>query len=272
MHIENVQSNVMMKKSWTTASITSALELEAEFACKAVKPFQSRDLIREYLLKSTAKVPEILKPQQCHSKTFTISSLATTTITTATAAEIDLAYKHPLVIAEELKHDAGEALAHDSLYMHDNSSIIIPQQQQYHKSQQMKNSNNRPHLIGKVTPSIARTWEQLTSAMDGCVSDGHEDERTAEEDKQSYVLFVRKPINFHGDNNCSNDFAVHHRLESEKFFDSIEEYGDDYEEEVEDDEAFGACGEVMASDVDSLEMRAINDDDITVWSIGSSNF
>lgn len=271
-----------MKKSWTTSSIVSAVESEAETARKEVTEFKSRDLIREYLLKSV-KVPEILKPQrQCQSKTFSTSAEVET--------EINLAYKHPLVIAEELQidEDGGETLA-----QFDNSSIIVPHEQQQqchrrhssHRRHHHKSSDHesRPHLIGKVTPNIARTWEQLTSAMDfndeiEIATEADVDvEGEEEEDKQSYILFVRKPFNFHQSDD--NDYKIHHQhhVESEKFYDSIDEYGDDdYEEEI--DSTIG--GEMMAEQIDSLEMRRmtnnnnnnnnVNDDDVIVWSIESS--
>lgn len=273
-----------MKKSWTTSSITSALELEVENARKEiVVPIQlrSRDLIREYLQKSIVKVPEILKPQQnhqqqqqhqCHNETFLASVDDDIT-------EIDLAYKHPMVIAEELEHDGGEALAFDSLKkisnVADNSSIIIPQYKQ-----EVRRNTDRPHLIGKVTPSIARTWEQLSSTMDHF--SGYE--KQDEEDKQSYVLFVRKPFNFSASDIHENEFAVnkiHHLAESEKFYDSIEEYDDDYEEEIDDvdcnldydDENMTCGGEMMADVIDSLDMKRTGcrngKDDVIVWSIES---
>lgn len=270
-----------MKKSWTTSSITSALELEVENARKEiVVPIQlrSRDLIREYLQKSIVKVPEILKPQQQqqqhhgHNETFLASVDDDIT-------EIDLAYKHPLVIAEELEHDGGEALAFDSLKKiestADNSSIIIPQYKQ-----EIQRNTDRPHLIGKVTPSIARTWEQLSSTMDHFSAYEKQDE----EDKQSYVLFVRKPFNFSASDSHENEFAVnkiHHLAESEKFYDSIEEYDDDYEEEIDDvdcnldydDENMTCGGEMMADEIDSLEMKRgacrNGKDNVIVWSIES---
>jgi hypothetical protein len=232
-------------------------------------PFQSRDLIREYLTKSLVKVPEILKSQ--HRETFTTSA--------ATLEELNLAYKHPLVIAEELQHedDAGEVTAIDALRKlsnatADNSSIIVPQQRR------SRNRAERPHLIGKVTPNIARTWEQLSSAMDGQQSSSAEG--AIEEDKQSYILFVRKPFNFERSTGDSGEFAVNkiqHAIESEKFYDSIEEYGDDYEEEIDEcdcaDEEEEACGgEIMADQIDSLEMRDYSEnggDDVIVWSIES---
>lgn len=272
---QHVQPNVMMKKSWTTSSIASAIEQEEASSYTSSRPFQSRDLIREYLMKSVVKVPEIFKPQ-CHiTKTFTPS--------VAELTEINLAYKHPLVIAEELQNDAGESLAIDSLKKlsssaatatDNNSSIIVPQYR--------GRNFERPHLIGKVTPSIARTWEQLSHAMDGNSSLVRSEE---EEDKQSYVLFIRKPFNFNA-SDSGNEFAVnkihHHHNESEKFYDSIEEYGDDYEEEidevdVEEDEEEAGGGEMMADKIDSLELRrhrgTINnncdDGDIIVWSIES---
>jgi hypothetical protein len=252
----------MIKKSWTTPSIADALELDD------AKPqlFQSRDLIREYLTKSLVKVPEILRSQQ--HETFA---------TSAAIEELNMAYKHPLVIAHELQQDAGETTAIESLRKlgsADNSSIIVPQ------PRKSRDRSERPHLIGKVTANIARTWEQLTSAMD-CSSEVSGGE--VEEDKQSYILFVRKPFNFETD---ESEFAVnkiHQHIESEKFYDSIEEYGDDYEEEIDDvdggadEEDEEACGgEIMAEQIDSLEMRrdAVdycddNDGDVIVWSIES---
>ena len=84
------------------------------------------------------------------------------------------------------------------------------------------------------------------------------------EDKQSYVLFIRKPFNFEGEQD--DDFAVNriqHQVELEKFYDSIDEYGDDYEEDQEDYHE----RETMADGVpDSLELH---ENDVTVWSIES---
>lgn len=276
---KHLQSNVI-KKSWTTSSITSALELETENASnQIVAPIQlrSRDLIREYLQKSIVKVPEILKPQvqqqQCHNETFSTSD---------DISEMNLAYKHPLIIAEELENDAGEALAFESLKKADNSSIIVPQK---HHRQEFRKNSCRPHLIGKVTPNIARTWEQLSCAMDGgSFSEGNGCEKQEEEDKQSYVLFVRKPFSFCASDSTENEFAVNkiqHLIESEKFYDSIEEYDDDYEEEIDDvdcnldydDDNLTCGGEMMADVIDSLEMRKNlsggEKDDIIVWSIES---
>ncbi|KAL7026483.1 hypothetical protein ACKWTF_013932 [Chironomus riparius] len=276
---KHVQSNVMEKSS-TTLSINSALELEVENARKKFEaPIQlrSRDLICEYLQKSIIKVPDILKPQQnhnkhqqhhCHNETFSAS-------VDVDINDIDLAYKHPMVIAEELEHGGREALAFDSLkkinHLADNSSIIIPQ----YKQEVWKNPE-RPHLIGKVTPNIARTWKQLSSTMNHF----SEYEKQEEEDKQSYVLFVRKPFNFSASDSHENVFAVnkiHHLAESEKFYDSIEEYNDDYEEEIDDidynldyeDGNMTCGGEMMADETDSLEMRRCGKDDVIVWSIES---
>lgn len=228
-----VHSHVI-KKSWTTQNISSAVENEK--ATDEAIQLQSRELIREYMHKT--RVPEILKPPSAFH-------------TSAMAAEINLAYKHPLVIEQELHHDAGEALATDSLQ---SRSMIVPQKTSLRNHR--KPSGDRPHLIGKVTPSIARTWEQLASAMND-VSDTEGDDMSGlEEDKQSYVLFVRKPFNFNGDEE-EETFDVH-QAGSEKFYDSIE-YGDDYEEDQE-------CRETMAEGVDSLEMR---ENDVIVWSIES---
>lgn len=232
-----VHSNVI-KKSWTTPNIKHAVENENKFQ------FQSRELIREYMGKT--RVPEILK---------TPSTFQTSAMT----SEMNLAYKHPLVIEEEMQHDAGETLATDSL-PHQSRSIIIPQKTLL--KNQKKSSDDRPHLIGKVTPNIARTWEQLSSAMNDVNDDDDDDDYDnmsgMEEDKQSYVLFVRKPFNFNGDDEEAFDV---HQAGSEKFYDSIE-YGDDYEEEQEECDG----RETMAEGVDSLEMR---ENDVIVWSIES---
>lgn len=252
-----MHSNVI-KKSWTSPNIKTTVEGEE------VK-FRSRELIFEYLHKS--RVPEILKPPQQHSSlTFTASAMA----------EINWAYKHPLVLQEELQRDAGEALAIDSLHTSEQqtSSIIVP-----HKTATtLRNHRNsvggeRPHLIGKVTQAIARTWEQLTNAMNdqssdaavGVDDDDKEEEEEEIEDKQSYVLFIRQPFNFEGEQD--EDFAVNriqHQVESEKFYDSIDEYGDDYEEDHEEDYHER---ETMADGLpDSLELH---ENDVTVWSIES---
>lgn len=234
-----------MKKSWTTSNI--AVEIDK---CKrgeeATSTFQSRDLIREYLLKT--RVPEILKPQQNRHSTaaFTMTS------------EMNFAYKHPLVIAEELKNGSGDAMADDAVRklcnVVDNSSIIVPKR----VKSQRKQSDDRPHLIGKVTPSIARTWEQLTNTIDQSL-----ESQTQEEEKQSYVLFVRKPFNFQPDDDNFAVNKIQHDVASEKFFDSIEggEYIDDY-----DEESCPEGGEEMAEELDSLEMRC---NDVILWSIES---
>lgn len=240
----------MMKKSWTTPDIKSTNESN-------VTTLKSRELIREYLHKS--RVPEILKISQPHfSLTFAASAMA----------DINLAYKHPLMIEEELQHDAGEALAIDSLHSSEQrqqtSSIIVPVTLKNHRKSV---GGDRPHLIGKVTQAIARTWEQLTSAMNDQSSEAvvGEEEEEEVEDKQSYVLFIRKPFNF-DDGVEADDFAVnriHHLAESEKFFDSIDEY-------VEDDYAEDYDRETMADGLpDSLENSCLNENDVTVWSIES---
>jgi chemotaxis protein histidine kinase CheA len=246
-----MQPNVI-KKSWTTSNIAAAVDIGARKLTEEVSTttFESRDLIREYLLKT--RVPEIFKTQQNRrhsSETFTASAMT---------SEMNFAYKHPLVIAEELKNGSGETMADDSVRKLcnavDNSSIIVPRR----VVSQWKRSDDRPHLIGKVTPSIARTWEQLTNAMDQSMEN-----QSQEEEKQSYVLFVRKPFNFQRDD---DDFAVNkiqHDAATEKFFDSIEggEYADDY-----DEESCPEGGEEMAEELDSLEMRC---NDVILWSIES---
>lgn len=246
-----MQPNVM-KKSWTTSNIASAVERDTDRYIEEAQQFKSRDLIREYLLKT--RVPEILKPWQ--------SRASSPFATSVTPSEMNLAYKHPLVVAEELKNGGGEAMAIDlrsSLAnIADNSSIIIP-----HPIRRRKpvDSSSRPHLIGKVTPTIARAWEQLSQAMDSSM-----ESHAVEDDKQSYVLFVRKPLNFNeSDDENFSVKKIQHSEDSEKFFDSIDEdaqYGEDYEEEVSDAEG----GEMMAEQLDSLDLRC---DDIIMWSIES---
>lgn len=238
-----VQPNVI-KKSWTTANISSEVEDDTLDHSQEMSVFKSRDLIREYLLKT--RVPEILKPHKNrrHSPTYD---------TSAWTSDINLAYKHPLVIAEELKNDAGEQLA-----TFDNSSFIVPSAPRPIRHPKNNSSSDRPRLIGKVTPGIAKTWEQLTSAMDSSM-----ESQAQEEDKQSYVLFVRKPFNFEP----SEDFAVNkiQHDSSEKFFDSIDN-DFQYAESCEDDEASGVeAGEMMAEGLDSL-MRY---NDVILWSIES---
>lgn len=247
-----MQPNVM-KKSWTTSNIASAVEHDngGRFVEEA-QQFKSRDLIREYLLKT--RVPEILKPW--HSRASSPFS------TSATPSDMNFAYKHPLVVAEELKNGSGDAMAIDlrsSLAnIADNSSVIIP----HPIKRQRPVDSSRPHLVGKVTPTIARAWEQLSQAMDSSM-----ESHAVEDDKQSYVLFVRKPLNFHESDDEQN-FSVNkiqHSEDSEKFFDSIDEdgqYAEDYEEEISEAEG----GEMMAEELDSLDLRC---DDIILWSIES---
>lgn len=236
-----MQPNVI-KKSWTTANILSDVE-DDTLSPQELPVFKSRDLIREYLLKT--RVPEILKPFQDrrHSPAYDTSGLT---------SDINLAYKHPLVIAEELKNDAGEHMAVD------NSSFIVPSPVKQVKCPRKNSAGDRPHLIGKVTPGIAKTWEQLTNAMDSSM-----ESQTEEEDKQSYVLFVRKPFNFQ----ASEVFAVNkiQHEPSEKFYDSIE---NDFQnaESFDDEASVVEGGEVMAEGLDSLEMRF---NDVILWSIES---
>lgn len=246
-----MQPNVM-QKSWTTSNIVSVVESEARNFADETTMFQSRDLIREYLLKT--RVPEILKPQQNrrNSSTFTTSAMT---------SDMNFAYKHPLVVAEELKNGSGETLANDMdrtlCNVADNSSIIVPKASRSFKK--VPHDERRPHLIGKVTPGIARTWEQLSNAMDQSMDSSAEDD-----DKQSYVLFVRKPFDFQQSDN--DHFAVNkiQHEPSEQFYDSIDndaDYADDYDEE--------SCvegGEMMAEGIDSLEMRC---NDVILWSIES---
>lgn len=244
-----------MKKSWTTANIASAVgEDTRNYTEEEAAMFQSRDLIREYLLKT--RVPEILKLSQNRHR-----PQSTTYATSAMTSEMNFAYKHPLVLGEELKSGSGEGFADEKLCNDvDNSSIIVPKTV---KHRQKLMNDNRPHLIGKVTPSIAKTWEQLTNAMDSSV------ESNVEDDKQSYVLFVRKPFNFQSADD--ETFAVNkiQHEPSEKFYDSIDnemQYAEDYEEEEEDEEGGTEGGEVMAETLDSLDLRC---NDVILWSIES---
>lgn len=235
-----MQPNVI-KKSWTTASIVSEIEDDTHGPqSQEIPVFKSRELIREYLLKT--RVPEILKPFQNRRPTYDTSALT---------SDINLAYKHPLVIAEELKNDTVEQMAVD------NSSFIVPIPAHPIRCPR-KNSGDRPHLIGKVTPNIAKTWEQITNAMESSMPS-----QTEEEDKQSYVLFVRKPFNFQP----SEDFAVNkiQHEHSEKFYDSIE---NDFQitESCDDEASVVEGGDVMAEGLDSLEMRY---NDVILWSIES---
>lgn len=248
-----MQPNVI-KKSWTTCNIASAAEDDevARFSSEEAPKFQSRDLIREYLLKT--RVPEILKPAQGRRRSEVY-------VTSAIPSDVNFAYKHPLVAAEELMHGGGETLADDMerklCNVADNSSIIVPKTIRHGK----KTSNDgRPHLIGKVTASIAKTWEQLSSAMDSSIESPAD-----EEDKQSYVLFVRKPFNFHQSDEENFDVNKIQHDAADHFFDSIDNElqfaEDDYEEEESTE-----GGEVMAEELDSLEMRC---NDVILWSIDS---
>lgn len=240
-----------MKKSWTISNIASEIESDTRNFEEEVPTFQSRDLIREYLLKT--RVPEILLPHHSRRSPTAFTQSAMT-------SEMNLAYKHPLVVAEELKNGGGEAMADDMkrklCNAVDNSSIIIPKPIKHPRK---THNTERPHLIGRVESSIAKTWEQLSNAMDQSMGSNAE-----EDDKQSYVLFVRKPFNFHTSDD--DHFAVNkiQHDASEKFFDSIDneaDYPDDY-----DEESATEGGEVMAEGFDSLEMRC---NDVILWSIES---
>lgn len=179
-------------------------------------------------------------------------------------------------MAEELKigcDDEAEAEDQDDSDRkignnnYDNSSIIIPRPIRAVKSIMSSSSEERPHLIGRVRPSIARTWEQITNAMDMNLSlDTESRVNEHDEDKQSYVLFVRKAIDFQ---QLDNDKYAVNKMQhtvggiSEKFFDSIDNDADELngEEEYEIE-----AGEEMAQEIDSLELRC---NDLVMWSIES---
>jgi hypothetical protein len=243
-----VQPNVI-KKSWTTSNISSSVK-KVHARSEETPAFQSRDLIREYFLKT--RVPDILKPVQGrrHSANYTTSAMT---------SDMNFAYKHPLVAAEELKRSGGESMADDLerklCNVADNSSIIVPKTISHSRK---TSRSGRAHLIGNVTPSIAKTWEQLSNAIDSSFDNPtHE-----EEDKQSYVLFVRKPFNFHQSDEKFDVKKIQHD-DCEQFFDSIDneiQFADEYEDESTEG------GEMMADELDSLEMRC---NDIILWSIES---
>lgn len=180
-------------------------------------------------------------------------------------------------MAEELKNGSGEAMASDHhngiddkiCNVYDNSSIIVPKPIRPIKSS-LTETTERPHLIGRVRPSIARTWEQITNAMDMNISMDIESRGGVEndEDKQSYVLFVRKAIDFQ---QLDNDkYAVnkmqHEVALSEKFFDSIDNDDEIDGEEYEIESGGLEAGEGMANEIDSLELRC---NDLVMWSIES---
>lgn len=247
------------KNSWTTenCNVTSAAKRQEMSA------FQSRDLIREYLLKT--RVPEILKPSQNRSRS-PLPNFSTYTV----PSEMNLAYKHPMVIAEELKKDGGEGMAltetqavRKHLNIPDNSSLIIPHRMD---KQKKKTNDDRPHLIGNFSASIAKTWEQLTGMIEHTVNDESSSiSDTDTDEKQSYVLFVRNRFNFQPENeNFSVNKAIHDES-SEKFYDSIDNTND-YEDDVLTSVTEVEAGEGMAEELDSLEMRC---NDVDIWSIES---
>jgi hypothetical protein len=248
-----MQPNVI-KKSWTTCNIASTIEDDhvARRSSDEASTFQSRDLIREYLLK--ARVPEILKTAQGRN--------SAAYVTSAIPSEVNFAYKHPLVAAEELMRTGGETLADDIgrklSNVNDNSSIIVPKTLRHVKK---SSHDGRPHLVGKVTASIAKTWEQLTHAMDSSIESPAEEE---DEDKQSYTLFVRKPFSFQQSDEIFDVNKIQHEA-GEQFFDSIDHELQFAEDEYDDDETTEG-GEVMAEELDSLEMRC---NDVILWSIES---
>lgn len=218
-------------------------------------------LIREYLQNRTTSVPEIFKSEDNRRH--------------STPSDINFAYKHPLVMAEELKNGSGEAMAYDQhdgdkiCNVFDNSSIIVPKPIRPIKTSSPATSE-RPHLIGRVRPSIARTWEQITNAMDMNISMDTESRGGVEndEDKQSYVLFVRKAIDFQQlDNDKYAVNIMQHEVGlSENFFDSIDNDDEIDREEFEIESGGLEAGEGMAHEIDSLELRC---NDLVMWSIES---
>jgi len=239
----------------------------------AVPPFQSRELICEYLLKTS-------KP--LHQQQQYVNRRHSTA-----AVDMSLAYKHPLVVSEELrygipqyKYDSNSMMSNNNVYVSEENededeeeeeaideSIIIPQEKQHMNEDHHHHQQQHPHLIGRVTESIAKTWEQLTNGMHNNNKYESNNNSESNEDKQSYVLFVRRPLSFQK----SEDFSVKKiKHESGSFFDSIENDDDNDDEEEEIDNELAAteaeAGEMMAEELDSLEMRC---NDAVLWSIES---
>ena len=198
-----------------------------------------------------SKVPEILKPNPK-----SIISLASI----EQQNEMSLAYKHPLVVKEELVDNFPNKYCDAPSISVDNSSIIVAKTRKMLGYGAMGNQD-RPRLIGKINPNILKTWEQLSNNMEDDLQNrrvcnrGIQDEQ---DDQQSCVLFIRKPHNF-SQSEDEKKFMVNkynHEVGSsgdgERFYDSIDEFaiGGLSDEETID---FSA-GDRMA-DIDSLELK-----------------
>lgn len=111
--------------------------------------------------------------------------------------------------------------------LEDEISVIIAQPKLNTFSPIIKdqNSDDDCRLIGKVNPNLIKTWEQLS----GNRIKIHEKDKSLSSDnseKQSCVLFYRKPFSFKDDVKMTEKFHVNKILHSESsddFYDSIDE-------------------------------------------------
>lgn len=221
------------------------------------------NLIREFLMRT--RVPEILKPNPK-----SIISLASI----EQQNEINLAYKHPLVVEEELVDDFGTTPNAHNKYCDapqisiDNSSIIVAKTRKILAS----DNHDRPRLIGKINPNILKTWEQLSNNMEDDLQNrrvcnhesiGNQDEQ---EGQHSSVLFVRKPNTFPNPQDVEFNYDVRSSGDCERFYDSIDAFavGGLSDEEITDFLP-NAAGDGMAN-IDSLEMKS---NSLKLWSIES---
>lgn len=203
---------------------------------------QSRDLIREYLTKSRTQPPPIFQTPIVTSKPLELEILN----------EVNLAYKHPILLMRGTSTDSEYDTTSDYVPSPDEktkeTSFILPVSKKNAFSsltsmnQRDESTDATPcRLIGKVNPNLIKTWEQLNSSQ-------HNIDKTSlatseSSDKQSCVLFYRKPFNFKEDNCLENKFHVNRVVHSESsgdFYDSIDDRSIIENTYVVDDDIMGS--------------------------------
>lgn len=204
---------------------------------------QSRDLIREYLTKTRNPPPPIFQLPFTSNNT-----------TAALNDEVNMAYKHPILLMDSPDDECdfnnddknneinlNNILTKDELKEQQESSFIIPIPKKNAfsslislKSDRDNNEDEKPmcRLIGKVNPNLIKTWEQLNGNLINNNQNSNKQislTNSESSEKQSCVVFYRKPFTFKDDNNClTNDdnFHVNKVLHSESsgdFYDSIDD-------------------------------------------------
>lgn len=161
------------------------------------------------------------------------------------------------------------------------SSFIVPVSKKnafssltsVHHRDESSDTTSPCHLIGKVNPNLVKTWEQLNSSQHNINKISTSLTTSESSDKQSCVLFYRKPFNFTEDNDVENKFHVNRVIHSESsgdFYDSIDDQSiientyvvdDDIMGSIYHDETVMVGGEGMAECDSLIEKKKI------CWSI-----